>query len=455
MKLKNTLLSGINPLAYVGVESVSTVGLVEYKRAPTAGDSKNFIIGLFWLDTSTNHLWTLAALTGGSATWKRLGEFTEGTSSFPTDAGTATVALGIINFLGGVAIETTGAGNSTDTSLTNGTDGQLLLGSTAGNAAWSNLTSTGGTVTITEGSNTLNIDVSGGGAAIQTFTSDIGVATPAGGIVTFAGGTNITTVAGASTLTANLDANVTLTGALTLTDLGVGVMQTDVSGEAFSDNGLDGQVLIGGGTEPNWRNITSLDGTITVTDGPNTINLESSGGTAGEASFLAYQLSNTGNVILRGVTDYYLGAANPVLTPVFNMGGSFYGGDAAGTPASFTAPSTGKYMLNCVVTYFGTTFHFPFSGYPSNFELSIVTSNRTYKQVTMTHNNQWESLCPTITVCADMDAGDTAQYHTYVSWPGPGVDPMFSTPKPYQIRGAVWDAGTYYHRTWVSGYKVA
>lgn len=451
MNLKKARLSGINPLSYIGVEPLSTASLVVYKRAPTSSDRKNFVIGALWLDETTNYLWFLTDVVSGSATWRRFGEFTDGTSSFVTDSGTATVALGIINFIGATAIETTGSGNSTDTSLTNGTDGQLLIGSTASGAAWANLTSAGGTVTITEGSNTINIEAVGG-AGLQTFTADVGVATPAAGVVTFAGGTNMTTAAAASTLTVNLDDNVTLSGTLQLTLLNAGAMQTNSSGEAFSDNGTNGQLLIGGGTEPNWANITSGDGTITITNGPNTINLESSGGIAGEASFLAYQPSNTGGVIELGVTPYYLGSANPALTEVFDVGSNFFVGDAAGSPATFTAPATGKYMLNCYVTYFRLTG--AIDQFPKVAEVSIVTSNRKYNHTTWILNSfgSAERQCARITVCADMDASDTASYYIEMSWAGP------TTPhhtKLYQIRGKEFIKGSNYYQTAVSGYKVA
>lgn len=42
-----------------------------------------------------------------------------------------------------------------------GTNGQLLIGSTAGNANWASLTSTGGSVAFTTGANTLNLEANG------------------------------------------------------------------------------------------------------------------------------------------------------------------------------------------------------------------------------------------------------------------------------------------------------
>lgn len=81
-------------------------------------------------------------------------------SSYVTNAGTATPAAGVLNVLGGELIGTTGAGNTVTANLDRGTDGQLIIAATGAASAYANLTSSGGTINITEGANTLNIDVS-------------------------------------------------------------------------------------------------------------------------------------------------------------------------------------------------------------------------------------------------------------------------------------------------------
>lgn len=48
-----------------------------------------------------------------------------------------------------------------------GTDGQLIIGATGAAPAFADLTSSGGTITITPGANTLNIDVASGGGMLQ------------------------------------------------------------------------------------------------------------------------------------------------------------------------------------------------------------------------------------------------------------------------------------------------
>lgn len=95
-----------------------------------------------------------------------------------------------------------------------GTDGQVLIGSTAGSPAWADLTA-GANITITNAANSITIASSGGGGGITTLDGDAGSAT--GATVTIAGGSNINTSAAGATLTVNLDNNVTISGNFTST----------------------------------------------------------------------------------------------------------------------------------------------------------------------------------------------------------------------------------------------
>lgn len=84
------------------------------------------------------------------------------------------------------------------------TNGQLAIGSTGMPPVAANLTSTGGTITITNGAGSINLDLSGGGAAIDSFTVPSGTSPvvpdangnidlPAGNGFAFSGGTNAMT----------------------------------------------------------------------------------------------------------------------------------------------------------------------------------------------------------------------------------------------------------------------
>src|SRR3990167_619646 len=72
---------------------------------------------------------------------------------------------------------------------------------------------------------------------------------------------------------------LTINGTTQHTSLGVGVMQTNVSGVVSSTSGSDGQIIIGAlGSAPAWANIVSSDGTVVVTNTPHGIDLGASGG---------------------------------------------------------------------------------------------------------------------------------------------------------------------------------
>lgn len=278
--------TGLNPLAYMGVEATSPPMLVVLAQAPTANDT-NFNIGTMWVDTSTDSIYWLSSLDGSVATWSSL-------------------------------------------TMTNGTNGQLLIGGGSA-AAWANLTSTGGSVTITEGANSINLEAAGV-AALTSLDGDSGTATPVAGVIVIAGGTNITTVGGSDTLTINMDASPSVAGSLTaattitagtnitstagniaassgnvsasgtvtsgttmtcgsgftvsaggidstgtttLQDLGDGVVLSSAAGVLSDSAGNNGQLIIGStGSTPAWASVTSSGSTITITEGANTLNLE-------------------------------------------------------------------------------------------------------------------------------------------------------------------------------------
>lgn len=72
------------------------------------------------------------------------------------------------------------------------TNGQLWIGSTvAPNVRLGNLTSTGGTITVTNNSGNINVETAGGAAAIEKVALQIGTTpiAPTGGTITFNGAT--------------------------------------------------------------------------------------------------------------------------------------------------------------------------------------------------------------------------------------------------------------------------
>jgi len=251
-------LTSRNPLAYVGVEPLTPANSTQSKRNPTVDDVRNFDIGDVWINTATTEVWTLATKTSTIATWVELGNSSGvGASNFQTDSGVATVFGDTIDIVGGDLIHTDALVSNTVTiSLDNGSDGEIIIGATAGSPVYGHLTSTGGSITISEGPNTLNIEADTTGFA-DHYPTDSGTAQPLGGDLRIIGGANIDTSGSGNTVTIN------------------------------TTNGTNGQLLIGGGSEAQWANLTSSDASIVITNGPNTINLEAPGGGGGTTLFHA------------------------------------------------------------------------------------------------------------------------------------------------------------------------
>src|ERR1700691_2764702 len=159
-------LSGINPLAYMGVEPYTPPGLVIQTMQPTVNDFQNFNVGTFWLIVDPQELWYLASVSQGIATWIQLypAGGGSGATQFVANVGVANEVAGVLNILGdGVSIETTGSGNTISIAIT--------------------------------------------GEVATSFHTDSGTATPAGGVINVHGGSNINTSGAGPTVTVNLDNN--------------------------------------------------------------------------------------------------------------------------------------------------------------------------------------------------------------------------------------------------------
>lgn len=95
-----------------------------------------------------------------------------------------------------------GGGSGAFTATNAGTNGQVLIASTGNDPAFATLTSSGGTITFTPGSNSLNLEA-GGGSIANTYATDSGNAVPAAGILNVLGGPGVTTSGSGSTITIN------------------------------------------------------------------------------------------------------------------------------------------------------------------------------------------------------------------------------------------------------------
>lgn len=396
----------------------------------------------------------------------------------------------------------------------NGTDGQVIIAATGADPLWANLTAGAG-ISITNGANSISIAATGGGSFVSTLTGDVGgavsplagnidilgsalvtvtgtpamnkleitlsghvpsqfatnagTAVPALGILNIVGSNGITTSGAGSTVTINggnpiktvtgnsggalgpTAGNVNIVGTNVITTAGAGSTLT-----ASLTNGTNGQVLIGGGAQPTWANITSTGGTVAITNGPNTINLESTAGVSGSGSFLAY-LSTDFTIGDAGQTPpytYYMGTRQ-ALTVLYDTAGLFYPGDGINNPATFTAPATGKYFI----TWTGMTEHTSvpgntINGYPMLGFLSPSINlawgvQQSSSNATINSPTEYSG---TISAVLDLTIGDTVQF-TYVTvFTNGGVSDFV---RFKSVREAFFPGSTTYYSTFISGYRVA
>jgi hypothetical protein len=145
-----------------------------------------------------------------------------------------------------------------------GTDGQVLIAATGADPAFATVTSTGGTIAITGGANTLNLEAVGSGASI-TVDADSGSAAPIANILNLNGaaGGNITTTGAGNTLTVAVSGTTNhavqvgnATGSLD--DVAVGATNTVLLGNTGANPSF-GQV----------PNAALVNSTITVTGDQN------------------------------------------------------------------------------------------------------------------------------------------------------------------------------------------
>lgn len=130
-------------------------------------------------------------------------------TSYVTDSGTAIPVGNILNVLGGTLISTSGAGDTATLTLDNGTDGQVILGSTAGSPAYAAITSSDASISFTLGANTLDMTVASAAMDLD-FVTDSGTATSAAGIINVPGAHGLNTTGAGNTVTTAINNAITL-----------------------------------------------------------------------------------------------------------------------------------------------------------------------------------------------------------------------------------------------------
>ena len=307
---KKNGLTGLNPLAYLGVEPSSPPEIIMGSYRPTVNTGRHSLIGTWWLMTEAQEAWILISKEDGEMSWLQLYPNSgsgAGAVNFVTDAGTATQAASIINFLGGSNIETSGSGNSVKISLSNSISlsGPVAIGQNI-------LVETSATVDHALVNKDLHVE------------SYINVGT----------GVSVT------------DGFLNSTGTTRLRDLSAGVVQSGATGILSSDGGTDGQMLTGGtGIAPAWANITSTGSTITIVDGANSIDLAQ---VPSPVNSVAFKIHSSGAEAFSAPTgthtDAYLGTKK-VWVVDHDPVGVIFPGDGLTLPIEFIAPVSGMYYF--------------------------------------------------------------------------------------------------------------
>jgi hypothetical protein len=215
-------LTGLNPLAYLGVEASMPPNMFIASVSPTKSDSRNFNLGDMWINTTSDVLYVLVSLAQGVALWVP----TTGNSSnsFVTNSGTAVPIAGSLNVIGdGVSISTSAPGSSNTVQITatgsfsapvtvpsGGTgDGSftpyaVICGGTTSTNPLQSVSSVGtsGQILTSNGAGALpTFQTSGGAGGAVTFDTDGSAATASSNTITFHGAGGITTSGMGSTIT--------------------------------------------------------------------------------------------------------------------------------------------------------------------------------------------------------------------------------------------------------------
>lgn len=308
------------------------------------------------------------------------------------DAGSAAPVGGIIVIAGdGVTTQTSAAADTVTVGLTNGANGQLLIGGGA-NPIWANLTSTGASVTITNSANGINLEAAGVAALTELTASDLNVATPVAGNINVFGSGILTTTATTNNITVR--AATANNGQIPIGNTGTGI--------------------------PIWTTLTAGSG-IAITNAANSITIAATGTEPTRPAFSYTQTSDyafPASTFMTN-TNYFLGAT-VILAQDFDQGTNVFAGDGAGTAAFFTAPVTGVYSLTMELSA-------KMSGLSDQCIISqfIITPLKTFSQAMGTRYlyslTQDNTGALSFSVVAKMNAGQQAFFAYQVQLSGVSV----------------------------------
>ncbi len=211
---QNQRLNGLTPFSYIGCNADQPTNFTTATTSPTSDDSRGFSLGDWWLNTSNNSIWYLAATNGLTASWINVQGSGSGLLSLTANSGgTVFPELENINVVGdGATIDIVGnPGTSTLTMSLLGGVPITLTGNSGGavGPTLGNITVVGsGTITVSGSPGTSTLTISQSGSVAESFNTQSGTAVPVAGILNVLGSNNITTSAAGSTITVTASSSI-------------------------------------------------------------------------------------------------------------------------------------------------------------------------------------------------------------------------------------------------------
>lgn len=406
---------GGSPLNYPTNAQPSLKRIVQ-NRAPTSNDYKNFCEGDEWLDKPGDDWWKLADITGGVATWVKIGGTAGAVESFVPDSGTSPVvpdASNLITTTGANGITVVGGTNTLTFTTSNGELATKFIPDTGTDPvvpdSAGEVTFTGGTGIITTGgTNEMTWDVDGSVVTTQ-YDGDTGSATPSAGVLNIVGGNGTVSSAVGNTVTVE--------------------MQSPFTGDfTFTQDSADETLTV--------SSTTSGDPSIVLTSDNTSFNqfLDNTGS--------LYQMRQGSNVVLQSTTA---GEITKPLTPAFlarsdaataqnNVTGNgtiytvlypdeiFDVGSNYSSP-TFTAPVDGIYEFFASTRGDNLTTSSSDVGLGFNFSTGEAGGQWRGNGGAITFSGPPVGLVLSISYLIELDAGDTAEVNLTISgMPGDSVD---------------------------------
>lgn len=333
-----------NPLTYEGQVAVPFI----VRPFPPQSSFNKFPVPCFWIDNNAANAYIQVAKPLGIADWVLLGGSPGALNTITTPDSTVVVPVAAnINFLNGSGMTITGSGNN-------------ITFSSASSVAQEYDTDSGNAVPSADilkilGTSVQGLSTSGSGNTVTLTNADWTTSQKGVGVLS----TNAQSIAGTGTTQAVTPASL---GAKLGTQTAHSLLVSEGTNSALTALGAatNGQIPIGStGADPVLATITSSDSTLTVTNGPGTINIVNGQPISFVAGVSATQSNVTGDV------TFYT-----IIFDTINQDDSM--GSYNNATGIFTCPKDGYYTINTSVLMVGVNS----TGYTDGKVVIVVNTNQ-------------------------------------------------------------------------------